>query len=105
MQLVNSTVTHYAAAREGELVSEGFAAVGVAKQHVAWMNEQMQLVSLTPDVDLVAVEVKMTVSRPKLYKDAEAEQSVPEPVIEQPPAAPAPPAEPTKAAASTQPAE
>lgn len=63
------TETQFAVARDGAIISDGFTNVATAKQQLAHVSDTMRSVGLEPDVEIVTVEVKTTLGKPKAWKD------------------------------------
>ena len=66
MQLTASTQTYYAVARDGQLISAGFPEREIAERQLQHVRDTMMSVGLEPDVDLVSVDVRTSVSKPKV---------------------------------------
>lgn len=92
------TETQFAVARAGEIISDGYPTPTIAKQQLAHVSDTMRSVGLEPDVEIVTVEVKTTLGKPKTWIDPdavdEADEAPAEEPVQDPPAKPAKPTPP-----------
>ena len=55
---------------EGEIFGDGYTDPATAKQQLAHVSDTMRSVGLEPDVEIVTVEVKTTLGKPKFWIDS-----------------------------------
>lgn len=89
-----TTTTLFAVARDLEIISDGYADVETAKRQLAHVQDTMKSVGLEPDVEIVTVEMKATIGKPKLWVDPSAVDEPEEAPADEPAEKPAAPVAP-----------